>query len=318
MRLVTYTFRGSSRLGAMAGDGEVIDLNRAYALHLRGRGEPRARERADAIVPPDMLSFLEGGDEAMEAARTALQWGMAFAKANMEDAIRLGVQFSASEAGFHLEAPVTNPRNVLAIGLNYREHAAEGGREPPAYPIVFSKGPVCIVGPGAPVVKPAESDRVDWEGELCVVIGRAGRRVPRASALDYVAGFMNGNDVSVRDWQRHNPQWTMGKNWDTHGPTGPYLVTRDEVDCANLDLSTWVNGELMQRANTSDLIFPVDVLIEYISTASTLHPGDVIFTGTPSGVGQARTPPRFLQAGDVVRVEISGLGVLENPVVAED
>jgi 2-keto-4-pentenoate hydratase/2-oxohepta-3-ene-1,7-dioic acid hydratase in catechol pathway len=142
--------------------------------------------------------------------------------------------------------------------------------------------------------------------------------VRAADALEYVAGYTVGNDVSVRDWQRHTPQFVMGKGFDTHGPTGPWLVTRDEVpDPGNLDIRTWVNGEVKQQSNTSLMIFSVGALIEYLSTAFTLQPGDILFTGTPAGVGFARTPPEFLKAGDVVRIEIGGVGVLENPVIDE-
>jgi 2-keto-4-pentenoate hydratase/2-oxohepta-3-ene-1,7-dioic acid hydratase in catechol pathway len=216
-----------------------------------------------------------------------------------------------------IEAPIARPGKALAIGLNYRDHAAEGGQEIPAKPVVFCKVTTCITGPGKPVHRPKVSERVDWEGELVFVIGRTARHVSRADALRYVAGYMIGNDVSVRDWQFHAPTWTMGKGFDTHGPTGPWIVTRDEVDAANLAIRTYVNRELKQQSTTDQLIFDVPALIEYLSTAFTLEPGDIVFTGTPAGVGQSRKPPEFLKAGDTVRVEIDGLGVLENPVIEE-
>jgi 2-keto-4-pentenoate hydratase/2-oxohepta-3-ene-1,7-dioic acid hydratase in catechol pathway len=216
-----------------------------------------------------------------------------------------------------LVAPVPRPGKVLAIGLNYRDHAEESGQQVPKYPVVFAKVSTCITGPEAPVERPRASAAVDWEAELCFVIGKRGRHIAAGDALQHVAGYMCGNDVSVRDWQFHNPTWMMGKGFDTHGPTGPWLVTSDELDPGDLDIKCFVNGELMQSSNTSQLIFDIPAIIEYLSTAFTLEPGDVIFTGTPAGVGISRKPPVFLKAGDVVRVEIDGLGTLENPVIEE-
>jgi 2-keto-4-pentenoate hydratase/2-oxohepta-3-ene-1,7-dioic acid hydratase in catechol pathway len=221
----------------------------------------------------------------------------------------------ASEAT--IEAPVARPPKVLAIGLNYRDHAEESGQPIPQRPVVFAKMPTCIAGPGRPIFVPRVSRAVDWEAELCFVVGRTARYVKSAGAVDYVAGYCIGNDVSVRDWQFHSPTWMMGKSFDTHGPIGPWLVTPDEVDVGNLDVRLWVNGELKQESNTSQLIFGVGEIIEYLSAGFTLEPGDVVFTGTPAGVGGARRPPEFLKPGDTVRVEITSLGALENPVVDE-
>ncbi len=202
--------------------------------------------------------------------------------------------------------------------LDREDDAEEAKIALPERPIIFAKMSSCVVGTGAPIHRPRVSTKLDFEGELCVVIGKHARHVAAAEADGYVAGYMVGNDVSVRDWQFHSPTWIMGKSFDTHGPTGPWLVTRDEVpDPANLGLRTWVNGVLKQDASTSAMIFGVGALVEYVSTAFTLEPGDVIFTGTPAGVGSTRSPREWLKAGDVVRVEITGLGVLENPVADE-
>ncbi len=220
----------------------------------------------------------------------------------------------ASDCAF--DAPL-RPRKVLAIGLNYRDHAAESGQEIPKKPVVFYKVNTCITGPGAAIEKPRASDAVDWEAELVFVIGKRGRHITADDAMAHVAGYMCGNDISVRDWQFHAATWTMGKGFDTHGPIGPWLVTTDEVDGGNLGIRTYVNGVLKQESNTQQLIFGVPALVAYLSTAFTLEPGDIVFTGTPAGVGFTRKPPEFLKAGDTVRVEIDGLGVLENPVVAE-
>jgi 2-keto-4-pentenoate hydratase/2-oxohepta-3-ene-1,7-dioic acid hydratase in catechol pathway len=216
-----------------------------------------------------------------------------------------------------IEAPVPRPPKVLAIGLNYRDHAEESGQPIPQRPVVFAKMPTCITGPGQPVYMPRVSRAVDWEAELCFVVGKRARYVKAADAAEYIAGYCIGNDVSVRDWQFHSPTWMMGKSFDTHGPIGPWLVTPDAVDIDNLEVRLWVNGELKQKSSASQLIFGVGEIIEYLSAGFTLEPGDVVFTGTPAGVGGARKPSEFLKAGDVVRVEITGLGALENSVVEE-
>jgi 2-keto-4-pentenoate hydratase/2-oxohepta-3-ene-1,7-dioic acid hydratase in catechol pathway len=323
VKLVTYRFRGTQRLGAMAGHGQVVDLNRALAHSLDPRGNAIAEARAAAIVPGDMLSLLELGDGALAEASAALDAGARFASTDPEQAKALGILFEQDEPGFRLDAPVPRPGTVFAIGLNYQEHVDESrsGAAPaaprPTHPTVFTKISSSIVGPGAGVEVPHASTMVDWEGELCLVIGKAARHVSEADAYSCIAGYTIGNDISVRDWQFHTPTWIMGKGFDTHAPIGPWLVTTDEVDPAGLRLQTWVNGVLKQDANTRDLIFTIPVLIAYLSTAFTLRPGDVIFTGTPAGVGAARKPPEWLAAGDTVKVAITGLGELENPVVAE-
>jgi len=318
MRLVTYTFRGTTRLGAMLGERQVIDLNRACALHRAGHDERRRRTLADFLVPPEMAAFLQAGDPAMDAARSAVTHAAECVRERPEEAIATGLLFGLDEPGLRLEAPVGRPGKILAVGVNYRDHSAETGIPLPKRPMIFSKVSTCVNGPGMPIVKPRVSPFLDWEGELCFVVGRHARRVPAERALEHVAGYMIGNDVSVRDWQVHSQTMMMGKSFDTHGPTGPWLVTRDEIpDAGSLDLRTWVNGVLKQSSDTSQLIFGVAALVEYLSQAFTLEPGDVVFTGTPAGVGVARDPKEFLEAGDVVRVAISGLGVLENPVVDE-
>jgi 2-keto-4-pentenoate hydratase/2-oxohepta-3-ene-1,7-dioic acid hydratase in catechol pathway len=299
MRLVTYSNAEDTRLGAMLDERTIVDLNRA----------------SGGKLPADMLAFLNAGDDAMRTARTTVEAARAAGNAG---ASATGVIFPLDLPGTRLEAPVLRPGKVLAIGLNYRDHAEETSAEIPKRPVVFAKMPTCITGPGMPVHLPKVSASLDWEGELCFVIGKEGRHIAEADAMSYVAGFCNGDDLSVRDWQFHSPTWMMGKGFDTHGPIGPWLVTPDEIpDINNLDVKTWVNGELVQSSNTKHLIFGVGAIIEYVSAAFTLEPGDVVFTGTPAGVGVARKPPRFLKAGDTVRVEISGLGVLENPVIDE-
>jgi 2-keto-4-pentenoate hydratase/2-oxohepta-3-ene-1,7-dioic acid hydratase in catechol pathway len=213
--------------------------------------------------------------------------------------------------------PLFRPRNVLCIGLNYKDHAAEGGVPLPEKPVVFAKLTGCITGPGAPILLPPDTQEVDYEAELAVVIGRRCRSVSASEALDYVAGYTCLNDVSARDFQRGDGQWVRAKSQDTFGPMGPYLVTSEDIpDPQALPIRCSVNGKVLQDSNTRMMIFGVRELIAFISRGITLEPGDVISTGTPHGVGFAQKPPVFLKAGDEVVVEIQGLGRLSNPVVA--
>ncbi len=217
-------------------------------------------------------------------------------------------------------APVPDPRKIICIGLNYLDHAIESGVPAPSEPIMFSKYATTLIGHGDSIVLPAASQEVDYEAELVVVIGKGGRYISRERAFEHVGGYAVGHDVSARDWQLNKPgkQWMAGKTFDTFAPIGPELVTPDEVpDPHNLGIRLRLNGETMQNSSTSQLIFKVDELIAYLSGVFTLEPGDLIFTGTPPGVGMARKPPVWLKPGDVVEVEIDGLGVLRNTVVGE-
>ena len=219
-----------------------------------------------------------------------------------------------SLADVEIASPI-RPRKLIGIGLNYRDHAAETGKSVPDIPLLFGKMPTSVTGPGGPVVLPGYSDKVDFEGELAVVIGRLARNVPASSALEHVFGYAVMNDVSARDAQQREPQWVRAKGADTFAPWGPWITTADEIaDPQALSVRTWVSGELMQDGTTADMVFSVAELIAFISGSFTLEPGDVITTGTPAGVGVARTPPRYLRPGDVVRVEIDGLGAIEHPV----
>jgi 2-keto-4-pentenoate hydratase/2-oxohepta-3-ene-1,7-dioic acid hydratase in catechol pathway len=216
--------------------------------------------------------------------------------------------------------PIPDPEKIICIGLNYADHAAESGAKIPGEPVVFNKFLTALCGPEDRIVLPRLSSEVDYEAELVVVIGRAGRHIPQAQAFDYIAGYTCGHDVSARDWQRKKPggQWLLGKSFDSFAPLGPALVTADEVgDPGMLEITLRLNGRTMQHSNTRQLIFPVDQLVAYISGVCTLKPGDLIYTGTPPGVGMARKPPVWLQAGDVVEVEIEKVGRLRNEVVAE-
>jgi len=217
-----------------------------------------------------------------------------------------------------LEAPILRPPKFLAIGLNYADHAAEAKVEIPKLPTVFNKQSTCVTGPYAKIHMPRVSQALDYEGELGFVIGRRCRHVPRDRAHEVIAGYLVVDDVTVRDWQLRTPTWTMGKSFDTHGPIGPWIATADEIgDPHGLRIRTWVNEEVRQDSNTKELIFDCYKLVEHLSTAFTLEPGDVIATGTPAGVGIVMKPPQMLHVGDRVRVEIEGLGAIENEVVAE-
>jgi 2-keto-4-pentenoate hydratase/2-oxohepta-3-ene-1,7-dioic acid hydratase in catechol pathway len=214
--------------------------------------------------------------------------------------------------------PIVNPGKVFCIGVNYRKHVLEMGRELPEYPWVFMRSADSFVGHKRSMIRPAVSTQFDFEGELAVVIGKTAHRVSAAAAMDYVAGYTCLNDGSIRDFQRHSGQFTAGKNFYRSGAMGPWLTTADEVaDPGALQLETYRNGELMQSAPTSDLIFDIPALISYCSTFARLEPGDVIATGTPGGVGAARQPPVWLCAGDTVDVSITGIGVLSNTIADE-
>ena len=216
--------------------------------------------------------------------------------------------------------PVPNPPKIICVGLNYASHTAESGfAKQPDYPTLFGRFNSTLVAHKAPVIRPRISDQLDYEGEIVAIIGKRGRHVPEAEALDHVAGYTLFNDVSVRDYQFKAPQWTVGKNFDGTGAFGPYVVTSDELPpgCKGLRLQTRLNGEVVQEASTDDLVFDVVTLITVISEAITLEPGDLIVTGTPSGVGFARKPPLFMKPGDTCEVEVEGLGILANPIEDE-
>ncbi len=282
MKLVTFTHDRRTRIGLVVGD-EVADLGAASG------------------TPADMIGLLAAGADALAAIRQA---------AERVPRLPLG--------GVHLEAPVPRPPKYLGIGLNYADHIAESGLPKPEFPVFFTKQRTCVTGPYDPIHRPRVSAALDYEGELAFVIGRRCRHVPRERAHEVIAGYLIANDVSVRDWQFKAPTMTLGKSFDTHGPLGPWLTTADEVgDPHALGLRTLVNGEERQRSNTGQLIFSCFAQVAVLSTVCTLEPGDVVTTGTPDGVGAAMKPPRFLRPGDVVRIEIDGLGHIENTVVQE-
>ncbi len=312
MRLVTFEFQGGTRLGAEQ-EGHVVDLNRGYALLLATRGAADFQAQADRELPADMRGFLDLWDQSLPRAKEVL----ALARDLRGSGGALARAVIHPLQAVRLRAPIPNPRKIICLGLNYRDHAQETKLEIPSDPILFSKYPSAIIGPEDPILLPSVSREVDYEAELTFIMARKGRHVPKAHALDYVAGYTIMNDVSARDYQMRKPggQWMSGKTFDTFAPLGPALVTQEDIpDPHVLDISCTVSGERLQISNTKHLIFSIPDIVAYCSHIFTLEPGDVIATGTPGGVGFARKPPRFLKDGDMVVIDIQGIGALRNPV----
>lgn len=281
MKLLSYKYNGQVQIGALLGEHIVP---------------------AGAELPGNMLDFLAAGAPATQALQTLIA----------ADGNRIGL----SEV--QLLAPIPRPGKLLGVGLNYADHIGETGMEKPEYPTFFTKQSTCVIAGGEAIHIPPVSDKVDYEGELAFVIGKRCKQVSIEQAHEVIAGYTICNDVTVRDWQQRTPTWTLGKSFDTHGPLGPWLVTADEIaDPHNLHLKTWVDDELRQNGNTGDMIFNCYELIAYLTQVMTLEPGDVISTGTPAGVGVKMKPRGYLKPGQTVRIEIEGIGMLSNPVIAE-
>lgn len=279
MKLVSFEVNGRASYGVLNGD-KVTDLGQRF-----GSQFPDLR----AVLEADALPQLKAAAEQTPATLTL--------------------------AEIKLLPVISNPGKVLCVGLNYKSHVAETKRPDADKPAIFVRFADSLTADGAPLVRPATTERFDYEGELAIVIGRGGRNISQADALDHIAGYACFNDGTARDWQRHTHQWTPGKNFPGTGAFGPALVTADEVGDVNfLSIATRLNGEVVQEASLSDLIFTIPVIIEYLSGFTTLSPGDVIATGTPGGVGDRRDPPRYLNDGDVLEVEISKVGILRNTV----
>jgi 2-keto-4-pentenoate hydratase/2-oxohepta-3-ene-1,7-dioic acid hydratase in catechol pathway len=283
LQLVTIEKSGYSEPGVLSGD-EAIGIKDAGFN--------------------DVLSVVAGGADAMDRVTRWLD--------RPPSSERLPL------SAVTLLAPIQRPHKIICIGLNYRDHAAESNLPVPETPTVFAKFSTSVIGPGAPIVLPKASTKPDYEAEFAVVIGKGGRYIPADEWEKHVFGYTIVNDVSARDFQMATTQWTIGKTFDTFCPMGPAIVTADEIEDPHaLAISLTIGGETLQSSNTSNLIFRIPQLIEYLSSVFTLEPGDIISTGTPAGVGFARTPPRYLKAGDEVRVQVQGIGELVNPVVME-
>ncbi|PFD94686.1 FAA hydrolase family protein [Bacillus cereus] len=308
MKLITFSREGiSHRTGAILND-QVIDLHIAYKSLLTSEGKIRAQQITDAYVPADMTGFLQGGNESAKLAKKAIEFALENKTVN-------GYRLIYDLSEVKVEAPVPAPGKMICVGHNYREHILEMKRELPPYPVVFAKFANTVVGPQDDIPFFPISEQLDYEAEFAFVIGKRARNVSQAEALDYVAGYTIVNDVTYRDLQRRTLQWLQGKTVEGSAPMGPWLITSDELtNPSGLEVVLTVNGEERQRSNTANLVFSVQYLIEFLSNLMTLEPGDVILTGTPGGVGVARNPQVFLKDGDIVRIEIDQIGVLENKV----
>ena len=290
MRLVTFRQQASGRpqlfrIGSVISGGQIADLT------------PFVSDKG--LTARELLNCYDLDSDFLKNARASVADARAIAR-NSVVAV----------------APIPEPRKIICIGLNYRDHAEESGMAIPALPIIFSKFSTCVIGSGDAIRIPRGSTQVDYEAELAVVIGRTAKNVAAADAMDHVFGYTNFNDVSARDFQFTDGQWQRGKSCDTFAPIGPFVATVDEIsDPHQLNIRFRLNGETLQDSNTCQLIFKIPELIEFLSSSITLEPGDVIATGTPPGVGFARKPPIFMKPGDVAEVEIDGLGTLSNPVV---
>ena len=283
MRFVTFRHRNHAHAGVLKGES-VVSLAAAGVQ--------------------SVSQIVEGGPEALHRISSVLETNAP------------GDTFSLDDV--QLTAPIARPPKIICIGLNYRDHAIESKMEIPKVPTVFSKYGTAVIGTGEAIVLPKNSEKPDYEAEFAVIIGKTGRHIPAPAWREYVFGYTNLNDVSARDFQMATSQWMMGKTFDTFAPMGPALVTADEIpDPHNLDIRLEINGETLQHSNTRELIFRIPDLIAYLSSVFTLEPGDVISTGTPSGVGFSHTPPRWLRPGDEVVVKVEGLGELRNPCVSE-
>jgi len=306
MKLVRYAVHGSApRLGDLVG-GRVRCLGETYHRYLAARGVVRAGELAHALFPPSTRAFLQAGAAAQDALLA------------MDEAARGGrlEWVTHALADVKLHAPLHDPEKFICIGLNYIDHAEETQSPIPKEPPLFAKFPCAIVDATAPIVRPRGCQKLDYEVELAFVVGRQAKDVPAEDALEYVWGYTIVNDVSARDFQFATSQWMAGKLCDTFAPMGPWIADRQEIpDPHGLELSTWVNGQRLQHGNSKNLIYNVNYLVAYLSAHLTLLPGDLVATGTPAGVGFSRKPPVLLKGGDRVRMEITGLGSIDNPVV---
>ncbi|CDQ39090.1 MULTISPECIES: fumarylacetoacetate hydrolase family protein [Virgibacillus] len=307
MKLVNYQLKelDESRVGCLIND-QVLDLQDAYKQYLISVHEEKSVDQLEQELPSNPQHFFTRGIPAIEKAQKALNYNLE------QEAIELRM----NREELRLETPVPSPSKIICIGKNYADHVEEMKGDIPEFPVLFAKYDNALIGPEAYIEKPAFTKELDYEVELAVVIGKEASKVLKDEAFQYIAGYTIGNDTTARDLQKRTPQWLQGKTLDRSTPIGPCIVTTDEItDPANLQIKSFVNGEERQSSNTSNLIFDIPFLIQFISRLITLKPGDIIMTGTPNGVGFARNPAQFLQDGDVVGVEVEQIGHMENKVV---
>ncbi len=316
MRLVTYQLREEPRLGAQL-HSWIVDLNQAYRAWLRHNGDTDKLVSADVLVPAEMVNLLRGGKNSLKEAHKALDFIRQQVSSDNGHPDLTEMVIPINEVT--LLPPVTRPGKLICIGLNYPSLTRRQTQESPEYPVLFLKVTSSLIGNHQPIVIPKISQQVVYEGELAVVIGGTGKNVDKNEALSYVAGYTIANDVGALDLERRTSQWTTGKLSDTFCPMGPAVVTRDEVPDPNaLRITTTLNGEIVQDGNSVDMIFNIPYLVSYLSELTTLEPGDVILSGSPKGIGKLPVSRIPMKPGDTVSIEIEGLGVLTNPVVAEE
>jgi acylpyruvate hydrolase len=306
LKLISYTLNTDTRIGAII-DETIIDLHLALAEYQK---QVTDLSLSPADFPADILGFLQSDQQTLNIGKQVIDW---VKDSGFEE---FSPPFLHTLSAVKLNPPLPSPGKIVCVGLNYADHCREQNWEIPTSPVLFAKFPTSISGHEDPISWPAESSQqVDYEAELAVVINRKASGIPAEQAYDYVGGYMNANDVSARDVQFADKQWVRGKSFDTFCPTGPFLVTSDEIsDPHQLSIKCWVNGDLRQKSNTDQLVFKIPELIAFITKTCTLLPGDILCTGTPGGVGVFRDPPVFLQSGDVVEVEVEKLGRLRNTV----
>jgi acylpyruvate hydrolase len=318
MKLLTFVAGPEQRVGALVGE-TVVDVTVAFAAAMAAEGHPRPEAAATAVLPPSMRQILQGGEPALEALRRAVGFVEQRLARGVTPEGPGGTRIAYPLKEVRVRAPVPDPQKIIGIGLNYRDHCEEQGIELPRTLMTFPKFADAVVGPGDAIVLPRGCEQLDWEVELTVVVGRRARYVEPEEAFAYVAGYTVGNDVSARDFQFADRQVMRGKACETFAPMGPYLVLRDEVpDPHDLKLESRLNGKVMQSSTTGRMVHRIPAILAWVTKHLTLQPGDCVMTGTPAGVGVFRKPPVFMKPGDVIEMEIQGLGVLRNPVVASD
>jgi 2-keto-4-pentenoate hydratase/2-oxohepta-3-ene-1,7-dioic acid hydratase in catechol pathway len=287
MRLTSFDKNGNATLGFRMGD-DVVDL-----------------KAADPGLPGDLRGMLQAGPDAFDRAATV--------------AAKAGAEHRTPFAKLKFRPLIENPGKIVCLGLNYADHAAEGGHAKPTYPSIFMRGPTSLVAHNEPIIRPRCSEQLDYEAELVAIVGKRGKHVSEADALDYIAGYSIFNEGSIREYQRKTSQWTAGKNFDKTGAFGPEFVTADELPpgATGLGIQSRLNGQVMQDANTSMMLFDVKETVALLTEFMTLEPGDVLVMGTPAGVGHARKPPVWMKDGDVCEIEIEKIGILHNPIEDE-
>ncbi|HLR80565.1 MAG TPA: fumarylacetoacetate hydrolase family protein [Bacillota bacterium] len=309
MKLVSFKLMknsGDYKIGCFVND-RVIDIQQAHKKYLMDKEKVTLLNGEDKLLPSDPSQFFSLGIPAIQQAKKACDHVL---NSKVED-----VGFIFDHEAITLSTPIPNPSKIICVGQNYAEHVSEMASDIPKFPVLFAKFSNALIGPEDAIEKPAITNRLDYEVELAIVIGKEAANISKEEAYDYIAGYTIANDTSARDLQKQTPQWLQGKTLDRSTPVGPWVVTSDEVgDAANLSIRSYVNGEERQASHTSHFIFDIPFLLEYISKIMTLEPGDIILTGTPDGVGFAMSPPRFLEEGDQVTLEIEKIGRMENVV----